>query len=74
MSLAKQLASARSLDTQPACNVPKRMDDKKDISGFEGIVIAEKVLTYGICCKLHEVQHICENGGEALLTIVVEVI
>lgn len=64
----------RDLETEPASNVPERMNDGEDILDFKGIVTAKKVATSGIRGKFKEVQHICENVCEAVPMTTVEVI
>lgn len=51
-SLAEQRVFVRSLDNERTSDVPKRIENEEDDCDFEGMVIAEKIVTCSIRGKL----------------------
>lgn len=73
-SLTKQRTFVRSRETEPASKVPEKTCDDENSWDYESIVTAEDVASS--CCrgKLRDVRRVCEDGGEAALTTIVEVV
>lgn len=64
----------RSLDAEPTSNVPEGIDKEKNNGDFEVMASATKVALSRLRIKLQKLQRIYENVGEALPTIVVDVV
>lgn len=64
----------RNLATDRTSDAPNGIDDTQDSWGFKGMVTSEEVVTPEIREKLRQVQYVCENGGQAVSTAVVDVV
>lgn len=72
-SIKEQCAFVR--DIADRCDkVEGEADVVDDDSDPYGIVSADEVAASGVCNKLKQIPRICEDGGEAVPTFVVEVI
>lgn len=60
----------RSLDLISNSDVPKGIDDEKWDSDLESIVTAEDVTTSSIHGRLQELERVCEESYEAVLTTI----
>lgn len=61
------------LDSSRASSALDTGDDGKGNWCFAGMMTVEEKTTFGICCKLREVQLVCRNTVEFLLTTAVEI-
>lgn len=73
-SLAKQHAFVRSLDTVSISSVPEEMHSDENKSDVEGIITGKETTSSIFGGKFRVVQRICQVGGDAVPTTVVEVV
>lgn len=65
-------ASLCKLKTEHASDVLQGMDDEEDSWDLESMVTAKEVATSDTRTEVQDVQRVCEDGGEAVPTTIVE--